>query len=336
MPIEGLLQDLRAGAWGAAMPKLQRAISATVRLRRIPPPRGQSRWGADDLAELTQEFVAGRTGPGRLTQLAVAATSEDHCAKVLDTLVRNFLADRARSDPRTKLRRRVRAVCGAEPGLQVDGTVVRERSSLADVYAGDDAVLRAAARRTPVAPPPWRDGEREGPPTDRASLIAVCKAVVAAGGGAVRLDTLASVLVERLQVRSSWDDSLDDAIEPTDSITERTAPVSADDYVVAAAIWDRLDDDERELVTFVGTGGRTAVRESDTALGKSAAQQRLERLRPRLWEAVNGCASPEGVVAALFELHARWKAAAGQSDPVVRTSTRQGGGAPRHPPRSSS
>lgn len=324
---DGLLGDLRCGDWAAARPKLLRRLAATVRLRNFPAPSGGDTWSADELDDMVQDFLADKTGPARLVQLAINATDETHCHRLVDKTIKNFLADRAREDPRPKFRRTLREACTSDPTLDFDHDCIRRAGTPAEAaFAGNQDDLPRAAQRVEVAPPPWgEDAEREGPPTDRASLVALCHAVLDAAGAPVELRVMTSVLAERLEIRRAWDDRFDSSLdEPTQSVTDRSGAVSAGAYLLGVEIWEELDDRERELITFVGTGGRTGTEESDIDLGRSAVQDRLTALQRKLSEALDGIADAEGVVRALFLLHADWKVSGGRAPEVVRRSPMRG------------
>lgn len=283
-----MLDDLRTGAWAAATPKLRKALAATARLRHIPAPDGRDSWSEDDLDDLVQEFIADKDDPGRLVQLATSSTDDEHCGRLVDAAVRNFLVDRAREDPRPKLYRTLKTLCRTEPSLKVVGDrVTWSGADPSNGQTGDHETLLLAAKTITVGPPPYEPtAKREGPPTDRNSLIALCHTVLNAAGGSLALDALTAVVAERLEVRLAWDDRFDDALHSTRAtVTDRSTPISADARALAMEIWDIL---EHELVTHIGTGGVTATGETDFPMGKSTAQERLDALKPKLAGALDG------------------------------------------------
>ena len=250
---------------------------------------------------------------------------------MLDATIRRFLADRAREDPLPKLRRTLRAVCTREPTLEIaDGRVWLAGSDAKVTFSGDLAFLASAASLVEVAGSPWGPRtEREGPPTDRASFVALCHAVLDAAGGAVKLADLTTVLGVRLQVRQRGGDPLDEDLDAHRAgVTDRTEPVSMDAHLLAVEIWDELDESERELVTFLGSGGRTAAQQSDLGLGRSATQSRLDKLTDKLRPVLHELRDADQVVLALVDLHAAWKVSGGRGAKVVRKSAVRGNGAP--------
>jgi len=204
-----LLEHLHLGEWDQALPLIDRALRAGVRVRHIPPPSGHTSWRDEDYKELLAEFVADGRGPARLIQLAVSATDDQHVRGLLGTTIKRFLADRAREDPLPKLRRTLRAVLERMPeAVFVDkGTVSLALHCERDRWAGDETELLAVATSLAVAAPPWgQDTIREGPPTDRASFESLCTAILDAAGGPVSLNALTRTIGQRLQLRRSWDD----------------------------------------------------------------------------------------------------------------------------------
>jgi len=174
-----LVDHLRAEDWKPAIPLIDWALRAGVRIRHIPPPSGHTHWLDEDYEELLAEFLAAGRGPDRQIGLAVTATDDRHLRGLLDTTIKRFLADRAREDPLPKLRRTLRTTLDRMPTV-----VLVDRTSFAlatcherHAWAGSDADLLAAAAAVATAPPPWgADAAREGPPTDRASFEALCSA----------------------------------------------------------------------------------------------------------------------------------------------------------------
>lgn len=303
-----LLEHLRQGEWNEALPLINRALRAGVRVRHVPPPWGHTSWRHEDYEELLAEFVADGRGPARLIQLAVSATDDQHVRGLLGTTIKRFLADRARGDPLPKLRRTLRAVLERMPeAVFVDkGTVALAPHCEQDRWAGDETELLAVATALTVAAPPWgQDTIREGPPTDRASFESLCTAILDAAGGPVALNALTRTIGRRLQLRRTWDDRLDDEGN-TGVIAAGTTPISASATVVAVEIWDQLTDEERTLMTYLDAGGRQASRESGIGLGKSAAQVRLGDLKGRMALLLDGITDRSEVVRALIDLHARW------------------------------
>lgn len=302
-----LLQHLRQGEWDKALPLIDRALRAGVRVRHVPPPSGHTNWRDEDYEELLAEFIAVGHGPARLIQLAVSATDDLHVRGLLGTTIKRFLADRAREDPLPKLRRTLRAVLARMPeAVFVDqGTVSLAPHCERDPWAGDETELLAAATAVTVAAPPWgRDTIREGPPTDRASFESLCTAILDAAGGPLALNALTRTIGQRLQLRRPWNDRLDEV--NTGVIAAGTTPISASATVVAVEIWDQLTDEERTLMTYLDAGGRQASRESGIGLGKSAAQVRMEDLKGRMALLLDGITDRTEVVRALIDLHARW------------------------------
>lgn len=305
-----LLDHLRQGEWNEALPLIDRALRAGVRVRHIPPPSGHTSWGEEDCEELLAEFVADARGPARLIQLAVSATDDRHLRGLLGTTVRRFLADRAREDPLPKLRRTLRAVLESMPDVVAVGN---ESVSLApycerDPWAGDEAYLLAIAAALAVAPPPWgAETVREGPPTDRAGFESLCMAILEAAGGPLTVKALARIIGQRLQLRRPWDDRLDDEVD-TRIIAAGTTPISGSAMVVAVEIWEALGDEERALLTYLDAGGRQASRESGIGLAKSAAQVRLDAMKEQMALLLDGISDQAEVVRALIDLHARWDA----------------------------
>lgn len=303
-----LLDHLRQEDWTPAIPLIDRTLRAGVRIRHIPAPAGHTNWLDEDYEELRAEFLAAGRGPARLVQLAVSATDDQHLRGLLDKTVKWFLADRAREDPLPKLRRTLRTILDRMPTVVVvdTATVSLVECCHQEPWAGDEAKLLAVATTVITGPPPWgADAVREGPPTDRESFEALCAAILNLAGAPLSLNTLTRVVGERLQLRRRWDDHLDDDVI-AGVIATGLPLVSASARVLAVEIWDGLNDQDRELMTYLDAGGRLAARETGVGLAKSATQVRLDDLKSRMAFALDGIADKIDVIRALIDLHAEW------------------------------
>jgi hypothetical protein len=303
-----LLDHLRQEDWTPAIPLIDRALCAGVRIRHIPAPSGHANWLEEDYEELLAEFLAAGRGPARLVQLAIDAVDDQHLRGLLDKTVKWFLADRAREDPLPKLRRTLRTILDRMPTVIVVDTATVSLAEYChrDQWGGDEAKLVAVAAAVTTGPPPWgADAAREGPPTDKESFEALCAAILKAAGAPLLLNILTRIVGKRLQLHRRWDDRLDDDVS-VGVIATGSPPVSASARVLAVEIWDELDDQDRELMTYLDAGGRLAAREARIGLAKSATQVRLDDLKSRMALALDGVTDKIDVIRALIDLHAEW------------------------------
>ena len=159
-----------------------------------------------------------------------------------------------------------------------------------------------------LAAPPYGDtARREGPPTDRDSFDRLCRAILEAAQRPVPLSTLTRIVGLRLRVRERWDDGLPDEWEVLRPIAASSAPITPPAFVLARGIWEDLDDDQRRLLPFLDGGGRSASAQSAVHLGKSAAHDKIEKLKLQLRVALEDVDDQAGVIAALVSMSDDWK-----------------------------
>jgi hypothetical protein len=196
------LAELQAGAAGPHFAvELQRTIRAVAVARNFPPPEGHGRWDADAIHAAASEFLTDPQTPRRLTDLAVHCETDQALRARLQATVRNFLADLGRRTPIGKLVVRINDVLRSEPGfVRVDGRWARAGGPREAGRDDPEALSRAIARHTIVAPAWGHEAQRSAPLADRGTIISLCEALVDAAGGSLTVRSLARAIGHRLGV----------------------------------------------------------------------------------------------------------------------------------------
>ena len=196
------LGELQAGrAGGEFVMELQRTIRAVAVTRNFPPPEGHARWDADAVWSVASEFMADAQTPRRLTDLAVHCATGDALRARLQGTVRNFLADLGRRTPIGKLVVRINDVLRGDAGFVLVGDRWGRAGGALGADAGADdpeALARAIAGHVVVVPAWGHDAHRAAPVADRATIVALCGALVDAAGGSLTPRALARAIGHRL------------------------------------------------------------------------------------------------------------------------------------------
>jgi hypothetical protein len=300
-----LVKDLRAGRFTSeAYALVGRAFETVIRLRRFPAPAGRGRWSPEAVEDAVQDFLADHDGHGRLARMALRAGDDQEFQRQLYAAVKNHLINELRKGARVKLWRRLGEVlAGDDQFIKLGGSwTLREVGGEAP-WAGREAELDTAAWQVrDVRIVRWRpDAMREGPGTDRASLVAVCTAIIKAAGGPVSLDVLTRVVGRRFNVGDPPMLALVDAVDLADLqaqypsaaaavITEAELgrePVGAArldrpgvERLVAVEIWSELTDQERLQLPILDESVR--AQGELVGLGHSQAAVAAARLKEKL------------------------------------------------------
>jgi len=296
------------GAFGRdASIELYRCVRAVARAGNYPPPEGHLSWTVDAVIETAHEVFADRRGPQRLVELAVKASDDRSFRRLLEQVVRNFLRDRARATARGRLIRRLRDLLDGDPrftAVPADrpgaGNVELADGSSAGVWAGRDSDLLAAAYKvTDVPLVRWRPQARREPPVaDGASLLAVCEAVLRAGGGSLRLADLAEVVASRFAVGRG------PVVTPVDDLESWAPPpqviVGAPDGdaeidTAAELLIAQLTPRERLVLAYLHLPIREIA--DRTGLGKSTAAELASRVKGIVAQVLGNIDEREAVLA---------------------------------------
>jgi len=326
-----LVEDLRAGRFTAeAYALVDRTFETVIRLRRFPAPAGLGQWSREAVEDAVQDFLADRDGHGRLARMALRAGDNREFQRLLYGAVKNHLIDQLRKGVRVKLWRRLGEVlAGDDRFIELSGAwTLREVGGQAP-WAGREAELDTAAWQVrDVRIVRWRpDARREGPGADRASLVAVCAAIITAAGGPVTLDVLTRVVGRRFNVGDPPLLALVDAVDlaglqaqdsgATDGVIteaefrrEPVGPARLDrpgaERLVAAEIWSELTDQERLQLPILDEGVR--AQGEILGLGHSQAAVAAARLKEKLRVLLDDQdeATRQEVVHHLQVIQARW------------------------------
>ncbi|MFD8035433.1 hypothetical protein ACFV3F_43290 [Streptomyces sp. NPDC059717] len=270
-------------------------------LKRFPDLIPSAGWQQADYEDVVQEFLVERIDAVTANVLAMA-TDDDSLGRLLRRSIRNWLIDWARKTPRGALRIRVVDV------LQQDGAFEqvlvghegggrwRLSGSQAGPWSGSlGELVEAAYAVTDVRVPVWATEKRRSPVADRASIVAILRAVLIAAQGSVEVAALVSVFARRFPasldpVEVMTDDNDLVGLPVSDNREGMQDPQSAlirqedqlDIAVSAAEIVGRLSVEERALVPLLDGQVSAAAVQELLGCGRSQAYLRVKRLREKL------------------------------------------------------
>jgi hypothetical protein len=280
----GVFRSILGGDW---TPYLQ---LVGVHARRVvvigsPSPEGPA-WTEDDVEELVGEFFASPR-PGALLD---SATSDDSLHALVHTSLQNLVSDRFRRTARGKLQRRLKMLLTAAGYVEhpaghwrraadPDRVSSVEIDHLIEVVWGVDAAI---VRWSPEA-------RRNGPGTDRASLLRLLESIFDEADGAVELTRLTTVIAQRvglqaLPIAEDIDALVERGIVGPEAESPEDIAVAAEDteraQVVAENAWDQLSEEERLVLPHVTEGARAAG--TAAGWGKTKAHGVINRAREKL------------------------------------------------------
>lgn len=310
------IAELQAGEAGEEfVALLRRTIRAVGVSRNFPPPEGHRMWDADAVHSTAAEFMADGQTPRRLTDLAVHCGSDQALRARLQGAVRNFLADLGRRTPLGKLVLRVNDVLGKEPAFRrVDGRWSRAGGPV-DAGNDDHDLLAKAIQGHDIVLPKWgHDARREAPVADRATIVALCGALLDAAGGSLTPRSLARAIGHRLgigQAPVALEVNALDVPPAGEAGGDRTGS-EALRLIRATEVLAMLNDAERMAVAYP----EYTVRELAPLLGASASkahlirQRAVEVIRVEVVDDEDG----EGVALLVMELARVWLDTEARSD----------------------
>ncbi len=277
---ETALAELRSGTAGPHFAvELQRTIRAVAIARNFPPPDGHGRWDADAVHAAASEFMTDAQTPRRLTDLAVHCETGEALRARLQATVRNFLADLGRRTPIGKLVVRINDVLRTEPAfVRVDGRWARAAGPREAGTDDPEALSRAVAGHTIVAPAWGHEAQRSAPVADRATIVSLCEALLDVAGGSLSPRSLARAIGHRLGLGQA-PLSLDVAAFDPPSAGQAPADDSTASHALrlqrAGEVLAELNDRERVAVAYP----EFTVRELAPMLGISRSQAHVVRGR---------------------------------------------------------
>jgi hypothetical protein len=261
--------------------------------RRFPTLGPTDRWQHADLEDLASRFLADRIQAVTVMLLAQAG-DEASMGRLLRRSIRNWLIDQARRTGGGALRRTVETVLAAEdifervPAGEVGEGRWRLAGTLVQPWAGRTEDLVEAARVVPrVKIPRWSTSSRRSPVADRASIVAVARAVLEAAAGSVETAQLVAVFVARFPV--VLDPAVIDLPDDHD-ILVRDEGLTPEEQVIAAEEELTAGVRAAEVVGMLAPVERRLVGHLEDVLaiqevvgcGRSQAYQHAKRLKDKL------------------------------------------------------
>lgn len=286
------------GAFDALVKRCARVV---VRVHSFPPLGGHQVWDDEAVDDLVQGFYAARPIGERVATMLAKAHDEASFVKILETALRRHIQSELRATPQGSIARTLKDIISRESDLELRGEHVHLATWPSDIPAsvyGEESLLNAA-HHVSITRPRWHpESSHRAPLADRASLVAVSRAVLEKAGGAVPFPSLLDVIIARCGAADQL------SIQPVHNLPTGEPAVDDDAYAStrAAEIWHSLDHHERRSVGLLNEGVREAARHLN--LGKTRASEVLKGARAALREHLLDEDDPAGVVRALRRLAA--------------------------------
>lgn len=278
-PLEELRRTGRLGPAGARA--LYVTVARVAAARRFPPPEGSDGWDESAVQSAAHDFLTGKRGLARLTELAIKATDEDSFQRLLDAAVLNHLRDTGRRTDLGRLIVRMKSVLRGDDafcpiaGLPDYWALAGGPQTVTDRSVDD---LAAAVAQVPITVPKWSSDTRHAPVADRESLTAVVTQALSVADGAVSVRDLARVVASRVPTAHA---SLTVVLDLEEVADQYPVPgpgsASAQD---AAELFAVLSERERIVIAHADLpirdlAGRLGVGKSQAATIRSATMARL-------------------------------------------------------------
>lgn len=296
-------EELRQGRLGPDFARLLYRCARTAgRAHNFPPPDGRRGWTAEAAMETGHEFLRSANVRRRLAEMALLADDDDQLARILTQSIVNFLRERARRTAQGRLIRRLREVLQTEDrftvvpaGVPGAGNVMLTGAPTTEPFGGRESDLIAAVLAVKdVTVVRWRsDARRDGPISDRDSLIRLAAAVLESAEASMRWSELAAVMGARFGI----DPGTVPATVPVDDLDGHLAHASAHlstesalpgqellRHTAAQAILDQLTDRERLVLAWLDSPVRTIADRTGFAVSTAGVlkQRVTDRLRTML------------------------------------------------------
>lgn len=261
-------------------------------LRRLPVLWPAGGLCMADIEDMASDFYEDK-GDKVTANLLVLATNDDSVGRLLRTSIRHWLIDQARKTAIGSIRHSVEKVLAGDATFQKVGPGARWRlaGTTGGPFGGDHGeLIRAAGSVRRVRIQPWRSTSRRAPLANRASVVAVCRAVLSAANGSLELGELVHVLLIRFPV------VLDPAIVPVSDfeyeyadveLTPEEHVVAADEELAAAVsaaqVVGMLTPDERRIIRYLDN---LPALQHELGCGRSQSYEHARRLKEKLRELV--------------------------------------------------
>ena len=256
------LTELQRGQAGEAFVALvSRTIHAVAIARNFPPPEGHERWDTDAVAATAAEFFVSPQTSRRLVDLGIRCATEDGLRRLLQTTIRNFLADLGRRTDIGRLVLRINEVLGDVPDFERNGDswILSEMKGEGAVVDLEDLVAVASAVEV-TAPTAWRkSSRRKSPDVDRDSVVRLARVLLTHVGGPLQPSVMARVVARRLGIEQTALTVDATAFDPpcNDRFTSDTTADDAVATVRAREVFDLLNDSEKVAVGFAELSAST-------------------------------------------------------------------------------
>ncbi|WP_152564103.1 hypothetical protein [Actinomadura welshii] len=281
-------------------------------LRRFPVLTAGAGGRTVEQEDLLQEFLADRF-KALTAALLAQASDEGSMGRLVRKSIKNWLIDQARKTGTGPLRRSLEGLLAQDaifekvpPGAEGAGRW-RLAGSAGPPYSGHTGDLVDAARAVPnVRIPPWSSSKRRAPAADKASMVAVARAVLEAASGSLEIAQIVEVFVARFPA------VLDPVVVPLleseigDGFYQPTpeeAVVAADDEVDhatnAAGIVGTLSAAEQQILRCL-TDPQAVERL--LGCGRSQAYHHIKRLREKLKQLAGEDDAARAVVLEVIQL----------------------------------
>lgn len=283
-------------------------------VRRFPVLVPAGGWRSDDLEDVVSDFLVDRLK--KVTASLLTLASDDaSMGRLLRKSIRNWLVDQSRKTGIGAMRRKVEAILSAEDAFEKvpAGEVGAGRWRLAGtsvspcMSVGDDLV-KAAWAVPNVRIPKWSSSTRRQPVADRASIVAVVRAVLVAAGGSLEVAQLVQVFVARFPVVldpavGPLLDDPDTSIGADEGLTPEQQLIAIEDEVevavTAAEVVGMLAPWERQIVPHLQN---PQAIQAVLGCGRNQADQHAKRLTEKLKQLGGDCDNVEAVVREVIRL----------------------------------
>ena len=268
------LSELQSGQAGEAFVALvSRTIRAVAIARNFPPPEGHYFWDSDAVLAMTAEFFASPQTSRRLVDLGMRGATEAGLRRLLQTTIRNFLADVGRRTHVGRLVRRINDVLGDDPAFERDGdSWILSGMGSEDAAVDLEDLVALASDVAVTTPTAWRkSSRRKSPDVDRDSVVRLARVLLTHVGGPLPPSVMAQVVARRLGIGQMALTIDATAFDPPlrDCFTGDTTAGEAIATIRAREVLDRLNDSELVAVGLAETSAATLADLLGT--GKSTA-----------------------------------------------------------------